>query len=70
MTRFYYKTILSELVKDETLDAQEVLLNLINWLNEDEVYMFCQDEYDVATNTAYKSKHDGLVASKEENNND
>ena len=70
MTRFYYKTILSELVKDETLDAQEVLLNLINWLNEDEVYMFCQDEYDVATNAAYKSKHDALVASKEENNND
>ena len=53
-----YTIILSELVEDEMLDAQEVLLHLLNWLSEDDVYEFCQDEYDVATNAAYKAKYD------------
>lgn len=57
MTRDY-TIILSELVEDEVLNSKEVLSNLLSWLTEDEVYMFCQDEYDVATNAAYKAKHD------------
>ena len=56
--------------KDEMLDAEEVLLHLLNWLPEDDVYMFCQDEYDVATNAAYKEKYDALDASNAEARDD
>jgi len=61
-----YTIILNELVEDEMLDAKEVLRYLLNWLPEDDVYMFCQDEYDVATNAAYKAKYDAADASNEE----
>ena len=61
-----YTIILNDLVENETLDAKEVLRYLLNWLSEDEVYMFCQDEYDVATNAEYKRKYDTLDASNEE----
>ena len=53
-----YTIILNDLVENETLDAKEVLHYLLNWLSEDDVYMFCQDEYDVAINAAYKAKYD------------
>jgi len=61
-----YTIILNELVEDEMLDAKEVLRYLLNWLSEDEVYMFCQDEYDEITNAAYKAKYDDLDACNEE----
>ena len=61
-----YTIILNDLVENEILDAKEVLRYLLNWLSEDEVYMFCQDEYDVATNAEYKRKYDALDASNEE----
>jgi len=61
-----YTIILNDLVENEVLDAKEVLRYLLNWLSEDEVYMFCQDEYDVATNAAYKEKYVALRASNEE----
>ena len=63
-----YTIILNDLVEEETLDAKEVLKSLLNYLSEDEVYMFCQDEYDIVTNDAYKAKYDALDASNEENN--
>ena len=53
-----YTIILNELVEDQMLDAESVLRNLLNWLSEDEVYEFCQDEYDEVTSTAYKAKYD------------
>ena len=53
-----YTIILSELVEDGMLDAKSVLINLLNWLPEDDVYDFCQDEYDELTNEAYKAKYD------------
>ena len=63
-----YTIILNDLVEDEILDAASVLKRLLNYLSEDEVYMFCKDEYDEVTNTAYKAKYDELDASNEENN--
>jgi len=65
-----YTIILSQLVEDEMLDAKEVLRYLLNWLPEDDVYEFCQDEYDVATNAAYKAKYDALDASNVEEDYD
>ena len=65
-----YTIILNQLVEDEMLDSKEVLRYLLNWLSEDEVYEFCQDEYDVATNAAYKAKYDALDASNEEVSDD
>ena len=61
-----YTILMRELVENETLDAQEVLFSLLNWLPEDDVYEFSQDEYDIAINSAYKSKYDALDASNEE----
>ena len=61
-----YTILMRELVEDEMLDAREVLFSLLNWLPEDDVYEFSQDEYDVAVNSAYKSKYDALDASNEE----
>jgi hypothetical protein len=63
-----YTIILNDLVEDEVLDAASVLKRLLNYLSEDEVYMFCKDEYDEVTNAAYKAKYDELDASNEENN--
>ena len=40
-----YTVIVSDLVENETLDPKEVLFNLLNWLSEQDVYAFCQDEY-------------------------
>ena len=60
-----YTILMRELVEDEMLDAQEVLFSLLNWLPEDDVYEFSQDEYDVAINSAYKAKYDALDASNE-----
>ena len=53
-----YTIILNDLVENEILDAKEVLRYLLNWLSEDDVYEFCQDEYDVTTNATYKAKND------------
>jgi hypothetical protein len=61
-----YTILMRDLVEDEMLDAKEVLFNLLNWLPEDDVYEFSQDEYDVAINSAYKSKYDSLDVSNEE----
>jgi len=61
-----YTIILNDLVEEETLDIKEVFKNLLNYLSEDEVYMFCQDEYDEITNAAYKAKYDDLDACNEE----
>ena len=61
-----YTVLMRELVEDEMLDAQEVLFSLMNYLSEDEVYMFAQDEYGVAVNSAYRAKYDALDASNEE----
>ena len=61
-----YTVLMRELVEDEMLDAQEVLFSLMNYLSEDEVYMFAQDEYGVAVNSAYKAKYDTVDASNEE----
>jgi|TARA_B100001059_G_C17672697_1_gene495394 hypothetical protein len=61
-----YTIIMRDLVENEVLDPKEVLFSLLNWLPEDDVYMFSQDEYDVATNSEYKSKYDALDASNEE----
>ena len=61
-----YTILMRELVEDEMLDAREVLFSLLNWLPEDDVYEFSQDEYAVAVNSAYKSKYDALDASNEE----
>ena len=58
--------IMRDLVENETLDPKEVLFNLLNWLPEDDVYEFGQDEYDVAVNAEYKRKYDALDASNEE----
>ena len=65
-----YTILMRELVEDEMLDAQEVLFSLLNWLPEDDVYEFSQDEYDVAINSAYKAKYDALDASNEEVSNE
>ena len=65
-----YTILMRELVEDEMLDAQEVLFSLLNWMSEEDVYAFSQDEYDVAINVAYKSKYDALDASNEEVNED
>lgn len=65
-----YTILIRELVEDEMLDAQEVLFSLLNWMSEDDVYAFSQDEYDVAVNSAYKSKYDTLDASNEEEEED
>ena len=68
-----YTIIMRDLVEDKVLHAESVLRSLLNWLSEDEVYMFCQDEYDEITNSVYKAKrfalkakHDALDASNEE----
>ena len=61
-----YTVLMRELVEDEMLDAQEVLFSLLNWMSEDDVYAFSQDEYDVAVNVAYKLKYDMSDASNEE----
>ena len=61
-----YTIILNDLVENEVLNANEVLRNLLNWLSEDDVYEFCQDEYDSATSFAYKEKYDILDDSNEE----
>ena len=61
-----YTIIMRDLVENEVLDPKEVLFNLLNWLPEDDVYMFSQDEYGVATNAEYKRKYDALDASNEE----
>tara|TARA_B100000035_G_C20574156_1_gene368153 strand:- start:237 stop:434 length:198 start_codon:yes stop_codon:yes gene_type:complete len=61
-----YTILMRDLVEDEMLDAKEVLFSLLNWLPEDDVYEFSQDEYDVAINSAYKSKYDALDVSNEE----
>ena len=60
-----YTILMRELVEDEMLDAKEVLFSLLNWLPEDDVYEFSQDEYDVAVNSAYKAKYDSIDASNE-----
>ena len=60
-----YTILIRELVEDEMLDAKEVLFSLLNWLPEDDVYEFSQDEYDVAVNSAYKAKYDSIDASNE-----
>ncbi len=65
-----YTILMRELIEDEMLDAQEVLFSLLNWLPEDDVYEFSQDEYDVAINSAYKAKYDALDASNEEERDD
>ena len=51
-----YTIILRDLVDDEMLNSKEVLFNLLNWLSEDEVYSFCQDEYYDSTSNSYKKK--------------
>ena len=53
-----YTIILRDLVDDEMLNSKEVLYNLLNWLSEEDVYSFCQDEYDVETKAAYEEKYD------------
>jgi len=65
-----YTIILNDLVQDDLLDSKEVLRNLLNWLPEDDVYEFCQDEYNKETNDAYKEKYDALDASNEEVNDE
>jgi len=65
-----YTILIRELVEDEMLDAQEVLFSLLNWMSEDDVYAFSQDEYDEAVNSAYKAKYDTLDASNEEEEED
>ena len=61
-----YTIIMRDLVENEVLDPKEVLFDLLNWLPEDDVYEFSQDEYDVAANAEYKRKYDALDASNEE----
>jgi len=61
-----YTIILNDLVEDGVLDAASVLKRLLNYLSEDEVYMFCLDEYNEITNTAYNAKYDDFDASNEE----
>tara|TARA_B100000927_G_scaffold266919_1_gene240682 strand:+ start:2372 stop:2593 length:222 start_codon:yes stop_codon:yes gene_type:complete len=61
-----YTLIMRDLVENEVLDPKEVLFNLLNWLPEDDVYEFGQDEYGVAVNAEYKRKYDALDASNEE----
>ena len=53
-----YTIILNDLVENEMLDVNEVLRSLLNWLSEDDVYSFCQDEYDEVVNSEYRSKYD------------
>ena len=53
-----YTMILSDLVENEVLDVREVLICLLNWLSEEEVYSFCQDEYALPVNVAYREKYD------------
>ena len=53
-----YTIIIRDLVENEVLDSKEVLFNLLNWMPEDDVYEFSQDEYDVAVNAEYKAKYD------------
>jgi hypothetical protein len=53
-----YTIIMRDLVENEVLDSKEVLFNLLNWMPEDDVYEFSQDEYDVAVNAEYKAKYD------------
>lgn len=53
-----YTIILSDLVDNELLDTREVLNNLLNWLSENDVYSFCQDEYEDIVDQAYKEKYD------------
>ena len=53
-----YTIILNDLVENEMLGANEVLRSLLNWLPEDDVYSFCQDEYDEVVNSEYRSKYD------------
>ena len=61
-----YTVIMRDLVENEVLDPKEVLFNLLNWLSEDDVYEFGQDEYDVAVNAEYKRKYDVVDASNVE----
>ena len=65
-----YTILMRELVEDEMLDAKEVLFNLLNWMSEDDVYAFSQDEYAAAVNVAYKLKYDMSDASNEEQHED
>ena len=53
-----YTIIMRDLVENEVLDSKEVLFNLLNWMPEDDVYEFSQDEYNVAVNAEYKAKYD------------
>ena len=53
-----YTIILSDLVENEVLDVREVFVSLLNWLSEEEVYSFCQDEYELPGNVAYREKYD------------
>lgn len=53
-----YTIILSDLVEEEVLNSNDVLVNLLNWLSEEEVYEFCQDVYDEIVNAAYLEKYD------------
>tara|TARA_B000000557_G_scaffold227210_1_gene198064 strand:- start:1732 stop:1935 length:204 start_codon:yes stop_codon:yes gene_type:complete len=53
-----YTMILSDLVENEVLDMREVLESLLNWLSEEEVYSFCQEEYALPVNVAYREKYD------------
>jgi len=53
-----YTIIMRDLVENEVLDSKEVLFNLLNWMPEDDVYEFSQDEYAVAVNAEYKAKYD------------
>ena len=64
-----YTVIMCDLVENDLLDPKEVLFNLLNWLSEDDVYMFSQDEYAVTVNAEYKAKYDEFDASNEEESN-
>ena len=61
-----YTILMRDLVENEVLDPKEVLFNLLNWMPEDGVYEFSQDEYDVAVNAEYRRKYDASDASNEE----
>ena len=53
-----YTIILNDLVEDDVLKAEEVLQNVLNWLSEDDVYAFCQDEYSELVNNTFSLKYD------------
>jgi hypothetical protein len=53
-----YTIILNDLVEDNVLKASDVLSNVLNWLSEDDVYAFCQEEYSELVNNVYRLKYD------------